>query len=270
MSSSVGLDLYELWRIFNHFVRYHTASKYSIKTLIFFLFIAFAFAWCVLMYFKGIFAPSTSDSGKTGFGFVWVRGFNEHRFRQLIWSFQDFWWGTELHPTLFGYTVKQLVNCRYGVSRQQRLFFISFDILLIFRWPAGKCWIGRRLHFNTKCMAKLAWVCLSVRCCNLSICSKFLLFAFTNSRWWMFGQQILSLGARLFQLNGHSTRPLRLLHLLGHHELGAWLYVGHIHYKCRYTQNCSVSVCLPGDGNGVTTRLLHSARGDFVVCRWLQ
>eukprot|EP01125_Pyxidicula_operculata_P006188 TRINITY_DN2154_c0_g1_i1.p1 TRINITY_DN2154_c0_g1~~TRINITY_DN2154_c0_g1_i1.p1 ORF type:complete len:437 (-),score=84.22 TRINITY_DN2154_c0_g1_i1:52-1362(-) len=57
-----------------------------------------AFVFCVFLYFKGIFFPSTNDSGPTGEGFVW-----------------DFWWGTELHPTLFGYNVKQYINCRISM-----------------------------------------------------------------------------------------------------------------------------------------------------------
>jgi len=57
-----------------------------------------SFVFCWFLYFKGIYFPSTSDSGKTGHGIIW-----------------DFWWGTELHPTLFGFNIKQLVNCRIGM-----------------------------------------------------------------------------------------------------------------------------------------------------------
>jgi 7-dehydrocholesterol reductase len=78
--------------IFTHFGEFLVTSS------------ALSIALCVLLYFKGIYLPSTNDSGRTGFGVVW-----------------DFWWGTELHPTLFGFNIKQLINCRVSMTGWQML-----------------------------------------------------------------------------------------------------------------------------------------------------
>lgn len=52
----------------------------------------------VLLYIRGIYFPTNSDSGKTGFGIIW-----------------DLWQGTELHPEIFGISLKQLINCRFAM-----------------------------------------------------------------------------------------------------------------------------------------------------------
>ena len=57
----------------------------------------FALAFCVLLYVKGRFAPSTPDAGSSGNPIM------------------DFFWGLELHPTVLGLNLKQLVNCRVGM-----------------------------------------------------------------------------------------------------------------------------------------------------------
>lgn len=53
---------------------------------------------CFLLYFKGLYFPSSADSGSIGQGFI-----------------MDFFWGTELHPEIFGISLKQLINCRFGM-----------------------------------------------------------------------------------------------------------------------------------------------------------
>ncbi|CDF39234.1 unnamed protein product [Chondrus crispus] len=58
----------------------------------------FALVVTVLLYFRGIYFPTNSDSGTTSFGIVW-----------------DMWHGTELHPEIFGVSLKQLVNCRFAL-----------------------------------------------------------------------------------------------------------------------------------------------------------
>ena len=58
---------------------------------------ASALAFCVFLYWKGRYYPSSTDA-------VWTRQ----------WAF-DFFQGTELHPTLFGINLKQLVNCRISM-----------------------------------------------------------------------------------------------------------------------------------------------------------
>lgn len=53
--------------------------------------------FCLFLYFKGIYAPSTADNSTTGNFFV------------------DYYWGTELYPRILGWDVKQFTNCRFGM-----------------------------------------------------------------------------------------------------------------------------------------------------------
>jgi len=63
----------------------------------------FAIVFCLGLYLKGVYAPSTGDSGCTG-NFVF-----------------DYWWGTELYPRFghwmwsIGWDIKQFTNCRFGM-----------------------------------------------------------------------------------------------------------------------------------------------------------
>ena len=57
----------------------------------------FSLFFCLYLYLKGIFAPSTSDHGVSG--------------NPLF----DYYWGTELYPRILGWDVKQFTNCRFGM-----------------------------------------------------------------------------------------------------------------------------------------------------------
>ncbi len=57
-----------------------------------------ALVFCLFLYFKGKYAPSSTDSGTTG--------------RFLM----DYYWGTELYPRIFGWDVKMFTNCRFGMT----------------------------------------------------------------------------------------------------------------------------------------------------------
>jgi 7-dehydrocholesterol reductase len=57
----------------------------------------FALGFCLFLWGKGQVAPSSTDSGARG-NFIW-----------------DFYWGTELHPMLFGVQLKQWINCRVAM-----------------------------------------------------------------------------------------------------------------------------------------------------------
>ena len=59
----------------------------------------FALFFVLFLYFKGLYAPSSTDSGKTGGGFLF-----------------DYYWGTELYPRVFGIDIKVLTNCRFGMT----------------------------------------------------------------------------------------------------------------------------------------------------------
>lgn len=56
-----------------------------------------SFAFCGLLYVKGLLAPSSADSGSSGNPII------------------DFYWGTELYPRILGWDVKQFTNCRWGM-----------------------------------------------------------------------------------------------------------------------------------------------------------
>lgn len=57
----------------------------------------FAIVFCAFLAFKGLYFPSTKDSGSNG---------------NLI---VDYFWGTELYPRILGWDVKQCTNCRFGM-----------------------------------------------------------------------------------------------------------------------------------------------------------
>ncbi len=57
----------------------------------------FSLVFCLFLYFKGLFFPSSSDYGSSG-SFLF-----------------DYYWGTELYPRIFGWDVKQFTNCRFGM-----------------------------------------------------------------------------------------------------------------------------------------------------------
>lgn len=57
----------------------------------------FSLLFCLFLYFKGRFAPSSTDASHTGNIFF------------------DYYWGTELYPRIFGWDVKMFTNCRFGM-----------------------------------------------------------------------------------------------------------------------------------------------------------
>lgn len=59
--------------------------------------VSFALIFCLFLYFKGRYWPTSPDRSLSG-NFIW-----------------DYYWGVELHPTFFGVNLKQLVNCRLSM-----------------------------------------------------------------------------------------------------------------------------------------------------------
>lgn len=59
----------------------------------------YSFIVVFFLYIKGIYSPSSSDSGKTGKGFMF-----------------DYYWGTELYPRVYGVDIKVLTNCRFALT----------------------------------------------------------------------------------------------------------------------------------------------------------
>ncbi len=58
----------------------------------------FALLFCLGLYFKGRFAPSSTDASTSG---------------NVIF---DYYWGTELYPRIWGIDLKMLTNCRIGMT----------------------------------------------------------------------------------------------------------------------------------------------------------
>ncbi len=83
---SVGLKLFPAGIIYHHFGDILGALNFT------------ALMFCLLLYFKGRFAPSSSDHSHTG-NFIF-----------------DYYWGTELFPRIAGWDVKQFTNCRFGMT----------------------------------------------------------------------------------------------------------------------------------------------------------
>lgn len=61
----------------------------------------FGIVFCMFLMFKGLYFPSTQDSGSSG---SWVK---------------DYLWGTELYPRVFGLDLKRFINCRFSMTYWQ-------------------------------------------------------------------------------------------------------------------------------------------------------
>ena len=80
--------------------------------------------FCLFLYLKGRYAPSSSDAGLSG-NFIF-----------------DYYWGTELYPKILGWHLKKFITCRFGMmswgiilisyaAKQQSLYgFISNSMLI--------------------------------------------------------------------------------------------------------------------------------------------
>lgn len=84
---------------------------------------SFSLLFCLFLYFKGKYFPSSSDSGASGY----------HLF--------DYYWGTELYPRILGWDVKMFTNCRFGMmswplllisyaAKQQELYGLSDSMVV--------------------------------------------------------------------------------------------------------------------------------------------
>jgi 7-dehydrocholesterol reductase len=82
---SYGLRLFDAGIVWDHFGP-------ILATLV-----LFALVFCLLLYGKGRVWPTSADRSVSG---------------NVVW---DYYWGIELHPTLFGVNLKQLVNCRLSM-----------------------------------------------------------------------------------------------------------------------------------------------------------
>lgn len=67
----------------------------------------FSLVFCLFLYIKGRFYPSSTDSGTSG-NFLF-----------------DFYWGTELYPTLGPWNIKKFIACRFGMM-SWGIFLLSY------------------------------------------------------------------------------------------------------------------------------------------------
>jgi 7-dehydrocholesterol reductase len=58
----------------------------------------FSLAFCLFLYLKGRFKPSSTDCGTSG---------------NVVF---DYYWGTELYPRVLGWDLKMFTNCRFGMA----------------------------------------------------------------------------------------------------------------------------------------------------------
>jgi 7-dehydrocholesterol reductase len=82
---SYGAGLFNAGIIYDHFGEILGALNVS------------ALLFCLFLYFKGRFWPSSTDNGISGNPVF------------------DYYWGTELYPRIFGWDVKMFTNCRFGM-----------------------------------------------------------------------------------------------------------------------------------------------------------
>jgi 7-dehydrocholesterol reductase len=85
LGCSYGLGWFSAGVVYDHFGALLGASN------------VFSLCFCLLLYFKGRFRPSSRDHGHTGNPIF------------------DYYWGTELFPRIGGWDVKQFTNCRFGM-----------------------------------------------------------------------------------------------------------------------------------------------------------
>lgn len=82
---SYGAGLFNAGIVYDHFGEILGAMNIS------------ALLFCLVLYFKGRFKPSSSDNGVSGNPVF------------------DYYWGTELYPRILGWDVKMFTNCRFGM-----------------------------------------------------------------------------------------------------------------------------------------------------------
>lgn len=83
--ASWGLGLFSPAIVYDHFGEILGALNFT------------SLVFCLILYLKGRFRPSSTDAGHTG-NFIF-----------------DYYWGTELYPRILGWDVKMFTNCRFGM-----------------------------------------------------------------------------------------------------------------------------------------------------------
>ena len=110
--------LYDIARVYTNFG--HILSCLNI----------FALLFCLMLYVKGTYAPSTTDSGSNG---------------SIV---MDYYWGVDLYPRIFGWDVKMFTNCRCGM-----MF-----------WSVGEvCFAKHSIEVNGGELPMGVWICVALQ-----------------------------------------------------------------------------------------------------------
>lgn len=118
--------------------------------------------FCVFLYLKGRFAPSSSDSGITG---------------NVIF---DYYWGAELYPQIFSWHLKKFIACRFGMmswglllisyaAKQQELYGLTNAMIVsvalqflyvtkFFMWETG--YLGSLDMMHDRAGFYICWGCM--------------------------------------------------------------------------------------------------------------
>lgn len=178
------LGFYKLSAVYDHFFEIIGALN------------AFSLVFCLLLYFKGKYAPNSVDRGISG---------------SLIF---DYYWGIELYPRVLSIDIKQLTNCRLGMmswavliisfaAKQIELYgFLSNSMMIslvlqlvyiskFFLWEKGYMWSMDIMHDRAGfyiCWGCLVWVpSVYTSACLYLVHHPYVLSDFTAAALFLFG-----------------------------------------------------------------------------------
>lgn len=122
----------------------------------------FSMFFCLFLYFKGRYYPSSTDSGLSGNPIF------------------DYYWGTELYPRILGWDVKMFTNCRFGMmgwpiiilsfaAKQSEMYGLSDSMMVsvalqliyitkFFFWETG--YLGSLDIMHDRAGYYICWGCL--------------------------------------------------------------------------------------------------------------
>lgn len=167
---------------------------------------------CILLYLKGRFRPSSSDASLTG---------------NLIF---DYYWGTELYPTVFNTSIKMFINCRIGMmswalillsyaAKQHELYGLSNSMLIsvalqliyiskFFIWETG--YLASLDIMHDRAGFYICWGCLVWVPCVYTSPSMYLVLHPIHLDAWL-ALSIFSLGTACILINYFADRQRQLV-----------------------------------------------------------
>ncbi len=174
----------------------------------------FSFIVCALLYVKGRFWPSSTDSGITG---------------NVLF---DYYWGTELYPRFFNYHIKKFITCRFGMmswgilllsygAKQAELgtlsnsMFVSIFLQLLYI-AKFYCWEHGYLRsldiMHDRAGFYICWGCMVWVPCVYTSPSMYLVLHPIELSWWWAGL-FLSLGSMSIIINYLADRQRLMIRM---------------------------------------------------------